>query len=294
MRFFEQARDSEPLYAAAYAGLGDSYLQIGYGNYLSPGESFPKAIAAATRAIELEPRLAAAHATLAFARLYYDRDWAGAEREFRRAIALDSAYAPAHERFAYLLTVADRPDEARAEIERAKRLDPLSQAIATDAGFVLFYGGRLGEARAQLESVLAMNAESPAAHLWLGRVAQRENRLERALEEYGSTGPLRAWPPTIAAAGYVHALRGERDKARGALATLDSISKHRYVTAIAPALIHAALGERDSAFAWLDRAVAERTHWLVWLALDDRWAPLRADPRFDALLARVGLRRNVE
>jgi tetratricopeptide (TPR) repeat protein len=230
---------------------------------------------------------------LGFAHLYYDHDWAASERAFQRAIASDPSYAPAHQRYAYLLTVTGRGNEARSEILRAKELAPLSLAIATDAGFVHFYGGRSNEARTQLESVLMRQAASPAAHLWLGRLHQRDGDLTAALREYESTGPLRQWPPTVAAVGYVHGLRGERDAARRELARLDSLARHRYVTAYAVGLVYASLGVRDSAFAALDRAVAERTNWLVWLALDDRWSPIRSDPRFAKLLGQVGLSNQV-
>ncbi|MFI5244721.1 MAG: tetratricopeptide repeat protein, partial [Gemmatimonadales bacterium] len=289
VRLFAQACDSEPLFAAAFDGLGDSYLQLGYLNYLSPDDAFPKAIAAARRAIDLDPTLPNSYATLGFALFYYNRDWTGAEIAFHRAITLDSTYAPAHQRYAYLLAVAGRPDEARAQIQRAEQLAPLSLSIATDAGFILYYENRLNEARTALRGVLARDSLSPAAHLWLGRVEQRDGNPRLARREYDATGPLRQWPPTIAAVGYVDGARGDRASAHRALATLDSISRTRYVTAYAYALVHAALGERDSAFTWLDRSVEERTNWIVWLALDPRWEPIRRDPRFAKLLARAGL-----
>ena len=289
MHFFEQARDSEPLYADAFSGLGDSYLQLGYWNYLPPGESFPKAIAAAQRAIELDPRSASAYTTLGFARMYYDRDWASAERAFRRAIELDSTYAPGHQRYAYLLTALGRAAEARSEILRATRLAPLSLSAATDAGFVYFYTGALRDARTQLESVVLRNAASPGAHLWLGRLDQLEGHPAAALQEYESTGSLRQWVPTVAGVGYIYGTMGQREQARRALATLHEMAASQYVSPYAVALVYTALGERDSAFAELDSAVTERSNWVVWLARDRRWDPLRADPRFDKLLKRVGL-----
>lgn len=287
VRYFEQARDSEPLYADALAGLGDAYLQLGYWNYLSPDASFPKAITAARRAIELDPRRPDAYATLGFARLYYNRDWAGSERAFRRAIELDSTYAPAHERYAYLLTVLGRSREARAEIGQATQLAPLSLAAATDAGFVYFYNGWFREARTQLESVLLRNPGSPGAHFWLGRLDQGEGETSAALTEYESSGNLRQWVPTIAGVGYLHGVRGERRQARLVLATLDSLARTRYVSPYAVALVYASLGERDAAFAALNHAIDERTNWVVWLARDRRWDPLRLDPRFAKLLERV-------
>lgn len=152
-----------------------------------------------------------------------------------------------------------------------------------------FYTGDLADSRRRLEGALLMAPEVPLAHLWLGRVEQRSNNLVRARAEYEATGALRSWVPTIAAAAYVEALLGNEPAARLALVRLDSISRERYVTPYARALVHAALGERDEAFRWLDLSVSDRAHWLVWLNRDGRWAPIRGDPRFAALVRRIGL-----
>ncbi|MDB4892124.1 MAG: transcriptional activator protein [Gemmatimonadetes bacterium] len=138
---FEQALDVEPLYAPAYAGLGDAYLRLGYGSYLAPSDAFPKALAAAHRAIELDSLAPEAHATLAFARMYYNWDWVGAEQEFRLATRLAPGYALAHEWYAILLTAVARDSEARREIDIAQHLAPLSVAVAVDAGLVLLHRG---------------------------------------------------------------------------------------------------------------------------------------------------------
>jgi tetratricopeptide (TPR) repeat protein len=286
---FERALDAEPLYPQAYAGLGDTYLRLGYGSYIAPSDAFPKAIAAALHAIELDSLASEPRATLAFARMYYDWDFAESERQFRIAIRLRATNAVAHDWYAYLLTAEGRVAEARRESETAQRLAPLSVAIAVDAGFVSFYGEDLAEARRQLDGALLMAPEAPVAHLWLGRLAQREGDLERARTEYEASGALRSWVPTIAGAGYVEALRGNVPEARRALARMDSLSRSQYVTPYAVALVHAALGESDQAFYWLDRAVTERAHWLVWINRDSRWAPLRGDARFAALVRRVGV-----
>lgn len=288
---FEKALDAEPLYAAAYAGLGDAYLRLGYGSYLAPSDAFPKALAAARRAIELDSLAPEAHATLAFARMYFDWDWAGADREFRLATTLAPDYALAHDWYAYLLTATGHDVEARQQVDLAQRLDPLSVAIAVDAGFVAFYAGDLTEARRRLMSALLMAPEVPGAHLWLGRLEQREGHLERARAEYEASGELKAWVPTISGAAYVEAVRGNTSAARMALVRLDSMQRTRYVTPYAVALVHVALGETDEAFTWLDRAVADRAHWLVWLNRDPRWDPIRRDPRFAALVQRVGVPR---
>ena len=286
---FENALDAEPLYASAYAGLGDAYLRLGYGSYLSPSDAFPKALAAARHAIEIDSLAPEAHATLAFARMYYDWDWAGAEQEFRLATRLAPGYALAHDWYAYLLAATGRDAEARIEVDLAQRLAPLSVAIAVDAGFVAFYAGDLDDARRRLEGALLMAPEVPGAHLWLGRLDQRVGDLERAHAEFEASGDLKNWVPTIAAAAYVEALRGNRAAARLALLRLDTLARSRYVTPYAVAVVHAALGEPDEAFHWLDRSVAERAHWLVWLNRDSRWEPIRGDPRFQTLVRRVGL-----
>lgn len=289
VQYFERALDAEPLYPQAYAGLGDAYLRLGYGSYLAPSDAFPKALAAGLHAIELDSLAPEPHATLAFARMYYSWDFAGAEREFKLAIRLAPDYALAHDWYAYLLTAEGRVAEARRESDVAQRLAPLSVAIAVDAGFVSFYGEDLAGARRRLEGALLMAPEVPVAHLWLGRLAQREGDFEGARAQYEASGALRSWVPTIAGAGYVEALRGNRAGAREALSRLDSLAKVRYVTPYAVALVHAALGESDQAFYWLDRAVAERAHWLVWINRDSRWGPLRGDARFAALVRRVGV-----
>ena len=285
---FERALDAEPLFAPAYAGLGDAYLRLGYGSYLAPSDAFPKAEAAARHAIELDSLAPEAHATLAFARMYYDWDWSGAEREFQLALRLSPDYALAHDWHAYLLAATGRHTEALREVDIALRLAPLSVAIAVDGGFVSFYANDFARARRRLEGALLMAPEVPVAHLWLGRLDERQGNLAAARAEFAASGALRNWVPTIAATAYVDALLGDTSAARSALVRLDSLSHTKYVTPYAVALVYTALGQHDEAFRMLDRAVADRAHWLVWLEQDHRWDPLRRDPRFAELVRRVG------
>ena len=286
---FQQALDVDPTYAAAYSGQASAYVQLGYGSYLVPSDAFPKAKAAALRAIELDSTLADPHATLGFYYLYYDWDWPGADREFRTALALNPNYATAHEWYGLYLAALGRLDEAQKQLALATQLDPLSPPIASTAGWVAHYSGKQAEAEARLKGALAMDSLFPFAHLYLGRVLQAEGRNQEAIAEYRRLGPLQSWVPSIAGMGYVDAVEGHRADAMGVLAQLDSIKRTRYVTSYAVALVYTALGEKDQAFAWLNKSVEERTHWLVWLNRDTRWNPLRSDPRFTALLHRVGL-----
>ena len=156
---FRRAIDADPTYAAVYAGLADAYSQIGYSNLAAPRDSFPKAKAAASKAIALAPDLAEAHASLAFVHMYFDLDFAASEREYRRAISLDENSVTAPHGYSMLLAALLRPDEARQQIERARMLDPLSSLVSTDAGFETFYDRRYDEARVVLEEAIKASPE---------------------------------------------------------------------------------------------------------------------------------------
>lgn len=286
---FQQALDIEPTYAAAFSGMGDAYAQLGYGGFLRPDDAFPKAKTAALRALELDSTIAEPHATLGFVAMYYDWDWMVAEREYRRALEANERYATAHEWFGLFLAAMGRFTEAQAEERRALELDPLSIGIAATAGWVEHYSGNQAEAERQLRIALRTDSTFAIGHLYLGRVLQFNQQYDSALAHYAAMGALRAWVPTIAGEGYVYAQIGDRARAQATLRQLDSLSRREYVTAYAVALVHAALAQPDSAFAWLDKAVGERTHWLLWLNRDRRWDPIRADPRFRAITRRVGV-----
>jgi len=290
LKYFQQAIEIDPSYAVAHSGLADSYTALGYFGNLSPQEAFPKAKAAAARALELDSTLAEPHTSLAYARLYYDWDWPEAEREFRRALEVDPNYATAHHWYSVYLTAMDRPDEAAAEIKRAQDLDSLSLIINTDIGFELYYRGRYDQAIKQLQTTLEMNPKFPLAHLWLGRAYQEKGMYSEALAEFKQVdAALQSWPVAIAAIGHVAGEAGQHDEARQALDKLFSLSKQKHVTPYAVALVYAGLGEREQAFEWLNKAYDERSHWLVWLKLDPRWENLRPDPRFAKLVRRIGL-----
>jgi tetratricopeptide (TPR) repeat protein len=286
---YNQALEIEPLFAPAYAGMADAFAQLGYGGFLRPDDAFPKAQAAARKALELDSTLAGPHATLGFAAMYYDWNWQTAEREYRAAIARNPSYATAHEWYGLFLAAMGRFDDAQAQERQALELDPLSIAIAGTAGWVLHYSGKQDQAEAVLRTALRTDSTFGIGHLYLGRVLQFEGHLDSALAHFARTGALRSWIPNIAGEGYVYAQQARRADALRVLHRLDSLSSSQYVTSYAVALVHTALGDRDQAFAWLDRAVQERTHWLLWLNRDRRWDQIRDDPRFRSLVRRVGL-----
>lgn len=287
--YFGEALDDNPSSAQAYAGLADAYIQLGYGSLLAPGDAFPKARKAALRAIELDSTLASPHAALGYERMYFAWDWQGAEREFQLGIRMDPRHPTTHEWYGLFLAAMGRYVEAQAAVRRAQQLDPLSTGIAGTAGWVLHYSGRDRDAESVLRSALRMDSTYELGRLYLGRVLQAEGMLDSALRYYRSLKRLEGWVPTVAGVGVVHAAAGRRAEARQMLARMDSLSRTGYVTPYARALIHAALGDQDSTFFWLERALVERSHWLVWLNRDRRWDAVRSDPRFAQLTERIGL-----
>lgn len=286
---FRRTIEIDPRFAAAYSGLADCYAILGYLSYLPPSEAFPVARLHANKALELDASLAEPHASLGFVKLYFDWDWFGAEAEFQRAIALDPDYVAAHEWYSIFLLAAGRPTDAFREIQLARHREPLSLPINSDLGFHYYYTSRYDEAAKQLKFVLELNKDFPPARLWLGRTYQELGKFDDALAQYRLVEEkLPEWPVSIAARGFVAGVSGRIYEAEIILAELKRLAEQRFVTSYGVALVHAGLGQNDAAFAWLNKAFVERSHWLVWLRLDPRWNGLRSDSRFAELVSRIG------
>lgn len=288
---FQASIDADPTYAPAYAGLADSYGQLGYGSYVPPEESFPLARAAATRALELDPTLAEAHASLGFASMYYDWDFQKAEAEYRRAIELNPNAAMAHQWYAYLLTARERPaSAAEGEVAKAEELDPLSVPIHIDQAYILHYYGRNEDALRSVRLALEMNPKYPPGWFWLGRIYTAQGRYGEAESALQKIGSLRTWTPAMAVLGYLYGKSGRTEEARNILAEFDALVRSgRYASSYAIAIVYAGIGDRERALSSLEAAYREHSHWLVWLKRDPRWNEIRHDVRFQALVRRVGL-----
>ena len=287
---FNKVIEVDAGYAPAYSGLADCYTTLGYWSYLDPLDAFPRARDAATKALELDPSLAEAHTSLAYYNLYHAWNWVEAENEFKKAIELNPNYATAHDWYSYYLMAMGRFDEARKEVNRAHELDPLSITISTDIGFNYYYRRNYDEAINQLRATLATSPNFPLAHLWLGRAYQQKKMYGEAIDEFNKTdAALPGWVVTIAGIGHAYGEWGHHDEAKQVLVRLNQMTREKYVTPYGVALVYAGLGDKDQAFAWLNNAVAGRSHWLVWLNRDPRWDRLRSDPRFGDLKKRVGL-----
>jgi serine/threonine-protein kinase len=289
IRFFEQAIARDPGYALAYAGLADSYLLLAFYGWRPPQEILPKARAAAIRALEIDEDLAEAHATLADLKYLFEWDWPGAERGFRRAIALNPNYATAHQWYANYLAVMQRPKEACAEMFRAQELDPLNSVIGMDVGLTCYYtAGDYNKAIEQYRKVLELDPSFGLTYLYLALAQVARGDFEEAtsvLETVKRLGPEE--PDPIALLGYTFALTGRRREAEEALEELKALSKRRYVSAFPIAWVYVGLGDKDRAFAWLEKAYLERAGRLTYLKVLRAFDPLRSDPRFQRLLDRM-------
>jgi TolB-like protein len=288
IEFFGHALEKDPAYALAYTGLADCYYLLADYSFLSPREAFPRGKAAATKALELDETSAEAHTSLAVIKSEYEWDWLGAEREFKRAIELNPNYATAHHWYSDYLGEMGRHEEAIAEIKRAQQLDPLSLIINTVAGVRFHWARRYDEAVEQLRKTLEMDPNFAVAHHWLGQVYEQMGQHESAIAEHqkairASGGSSQA----VAALGHAYAAAGKRNEALRILADLNERRKTAYVSPYDIAVIHVALGEKDQAFEWLEKAYQERAAPIVVLKVDPRLDPLRSDPRFQGLLRRM-------
>jgi len=287
-RFFEQAVEEDSAYARAWAGVADAYAVLAFYDYLPPDTAYPKARAAARRALELDPSLAEAHASLGYVALYYDWDWTGAEAQFRQSIQLDPGYTVAHQWYANHLVAMGRFDEAAREMSRARETNPLSLIANGALGWVYLYARRYEDALAQLELALEMAPDWDLGHLWRGQALEQLGRsddaiaaLERAVDLAGGTGI------STAALAHAYATFGETERARDLLAGL--IAADAYRPAFEIAKVYLALGERDRALDWLERAYDEHAHSMAFLKVDPQLEALHEDVRFEKLVARVGL-----
>ncbi len=292
LEYFQQAIEKDPTFALAYSGLADTYDLLGApdaGGTISPNEALPKAKAAALKAIEIDGTLAEPHVSLAHVKYYYDRDWPGAEREFKRAIELNPNYPQAHHWYAIYLAWSGRTNEGLAEIKRAQELDPLSLPINMTVGWVLCDANRTDEGIDQLRKTVDMDPAFIVAHDRLALCYERKGMYRDAIAEFEKISNLGAKKVALAGLGQAYAAAGKRNEAQKALAELQEISKQRYISPSVFALIYAALGDKDQAFDWLGKSVEEHDLITARLKVDARFDPLRSDPRFAELVKRVGL-----
>jgi tetratricopeptide (TPR) repeat protein len=287
--YFAEAIDADPTFAAAYAGIAECYASLGYNGALAPEIAFPKARAAATRALELDSTLADAHRASAYQLLFGEWDFVGADREYARAVALDPSDAYGLWLRGMYLAAMNRTTEAIAAVERAQQLDPLSLMVQGASARAYYSARQYPEAVDQAKAALELDSMYPRARFWVGMAQEQLGKPDEAIRELKATiakgGPTSIY---VAALGHAYATQGRRREALQILDDLQSRAKSQYVSPLDIATVQLGLGDKDAAFALLERAVDTHAGGLVFLAVDPRYDPVRQDPRFLRVLRRIG------
>jgi serine/threonine protein kinase/tetratricopeptide (TPR) repeat protein len=287
---FEQAVETDPSYARAYAGLADCTSMLAIYGELDPGLANRRAKAAQEIALQNDPELSEAHASRGFSLLLFDWDFRAAEKELRQALDLNSGYASAHQWLGMALGLTGRLEEARRAMRIAQQLDPFSASINTTAVFPVYWAHLFDEAIEGFRAAIELHPGYWLAHHYLGLSYAQKGEFGQALLSLRHAAEIgdSAW--RYPGLGYVYARAGERERAESVLQILNELGRQQYVPAIYYAAVYAGLGEPDQAFAWLRRAV-ERRDWLIaWFHVDPLWDILRSDSRLCALQADFGLK----
>jgi tetratricopeptide (TPR) repeat protein len=286
---FIQAIRKDANYALAYAGMADCYLMLSVYS-LPPREFVPKARMAISKALALDDQLAEAHASFGSLLFWYDWEFDRAEAEYKRAIELNPNHSDTHQWCAYLYASQERFDEALKKLRHAQALDPLSVPITTNTGEILYRAGRYEEAIAQAEKALEMDPTFAKALYWRSMVWLVIGKYQEAIE-FAKMAMANPEARTLATLLLALALgrAGQTEAARRILIEIEEHAVNSYVPPFYLAMIAANLGDKDAAFAWLEKAYQERSGWMPWLKLEPLLESLRTDARFSDLLRKIGL-----
>jgi serine/threonine protein kinase/tetratricopeptide (TPR) repeat protein len=287
---YEEALAIDPNYAAAYAGLADSYIMLANHHILPPREGYSLARKAAERGLALDESLAELHTSLGLIHRLFDWDWPAAERECLRTIQLNPGYAFGRSRYALLLSGMGRHEEAIAEAERAHELDPLNLLTYTVVGDTLFFARRFDRSVAAYRKCLQVDPTFGAAHTDLARSLEHVGEVDEAIKEFvRATAGADGVPRPSSGLAILYARAGRTDDARAMLDSVKALAQKEFVSPYGIASYYAVTGENDLALDWLERAYSERDGTLVWLKVHPRLDALRGEPRFRDLLARLRL-----
>jgi adenylate cyclase len=290
--YFEQALAKDPNDAMAYAGLSDSYSCLVFPlGAVAPREVVPKAKEAALRALAIDNGLGEAHASLAYITFFYDWDWPAAEKEFKRALELNPNNADTHHWYSHFLMGQGRIEESLTQSKRALELSPFDMLMNVHLSWHCLYARQYDQALDQIEKTIEMDKNFAQAYPWLGLIQEQKGRYPEAIAAFQKAINLFPGGSSIAEAELAHtyAVSGDREAAQKIIAELQELAKSKYVSSFQIAAIYVGLGEKDQAFAWLEKAYSERSDGLVNLSADQRFDSLRSDPRFKDLARRIGL-----
>jgi len=291
IQFFEQAIEVDASYALAYTGMAAAYVSLPISSDVPPADAFPRAKAAALKALSLDESLPDAHAYLAFVKFWFDWDWVGAESEAKRAIALNANSGEAHRTYGILLSQTGRHTEAIAEGVRARELDPLALMTRTNEALFFYFAGRYEEAAEKLTTTLGLEPNFWIALLAIAKVYLQLGKHQEAIAALtkarnfsgGSAQPL-------SMLGYTYGFMEDRPQALAILDELTTISDQRYVPPYNFALVYNGLNDDDNTIHWLERAYEARDVLLAaFIKAEPLWNRLRDHPRFNDLLKRMNL-----
>jgi TolB-like protein/Tfp pilus assembly protein PilF len=291
MSYFREAISKDSTYALAYAGLADAYGTLSFYGPMRPEEAYPIARELVVKALELDPELPEAHTVLAYIKAYWDWDWEGSERDFRRAIELNPNHISAHHLFSYVLVMIGRNEEALQEIQKALELDPLNLIAIRTVGDMYYHSRQYEKAIPYFLKTIEMDQTFNYAHLNLGSVYRELGRYEEALKQYQKEINLYTGTEltTLANMGVLYARMGEINKAKDIIKELNERSKREYVAPTLMSYTYFAFGDMDTGFEYLYRAFSTHDHWLTQLKFYHEFDPIRNDPRYFDLLEKLGL-----
>jgi TolB-like protein/Flp pilus assembly protein TadD len=287
--YFKKAIALDPNYALAFTGLADSYQRLS-NIKLPPKKALPKAKIAAAQAIALDDTLAEAYAAWGWVKMFYDHDWAGAERALRRAVELNPGASISHQRYGSYLTFTGRFEESLSEIIMAQELDPLSIQNTVNLASTLCLMKRFDEAIGILHQTLELEPNYRAAHYTLGCAYRAQGNFKGALREFEKLLRMEGDSDlALSSIGNILALCGDKSAAEKVLSQLLDMAKLKYVSPYSIAIIYIGFDNKDAAFNWMEKLYSDCNDWLVWLKVGPEFDPLRLDERFNNLLRRVGL-----
>jgi serine/threonine protein kinase/tetratricopeptide (TPR) repeat protein len=286
IEYFDKAIQDDPGYAAAYAGLASSYMLIPIYSSVPPAEYARKARDNTSKALKIDDSLAEAHAAMGFIKVWYERDWDGADTHFKRAYELNPGYAFAHHWYSESFYFRGRFEEAVKEMERAFELDPVSAVIHRDLATTYFFAGRLDRAIEFCTKALEIDPAMFLAHYHIGLVYLAKSMYEEALEEFQKENQLRPDTPGVSNAliVFTYMQMGEKDLARKFLDQTVEMSKRTYVVPTFLASLYFAIGDKDKGFEFLNKAHEQQDCWIVTIKLGPVFETVRSDPRYIAML----------
>jgi tetratricopeptide (TPR) repeat protein len=289
---FRSAIDLDASFALAYSGLADTYVLLGTGGFMPMSDAYPRARTAALKALALNDALGEAHTSMASITADYYWDWVEADRHYQRAVALTPNYETALRYYSFYLACMGRIDDGLALARRARRLDPVSPEAQMNVGMILYFARRYDDAVVAIKETLDLAPDFAPARILLGRVYVAKGMPDRAVDELKRAADLMGPRPDVTTPyAWVLARAGRPREARAMLDELRRIAKPRDPAPIRLAMIHIGLGETDRAFEWLEKAFEARDWQMVLLNVEPLFDAVRSDPRFAALVERVGLPR---